>query len=398
MVKIVEITQSSDTVTCDEKGQAAIVFTVKNIRPSPLRIGAKIITEGQAQSSWFKPDGPSEKSLNSTATDQFSWKIDAKDAPEGTYKVHLLVYSIENSEEDYTESETIAVNVPAPVINGPTPPKSNLWIVWLLVGILVAALLGVIAYLALKDKKDTVVVEPQTVTITLASIPDVKGKSFENAKAELENLEFKNIQTKSQFNATTPKNTVLGQTPDAFTKADPQKTEIVLVLADSTTTMPDVKDRTLQGAKDLLAGKGFTKIKTVPKFDLSKPVKTVLDQSPAAETSASANETEVTLTIADAGVVVPNVINQSLTNALFTLNAAKLALGTPKSEFRADLNEGTVIGQTPQSGNVPEKTEIALVVSTKQPPNRFSPILLQQTIRDSRISVNPRVLRQLETQ
>lgn len=290
MAKIVEITQSSDTVTCDENGVATIRFDVNNITSSQLRVGAKIIAEEPAKQSWFTLEGKSEKILNIDASDQFLVRVDAKNAPkDASYKFSLLVYSVENSDEDYTSSKVIAVKVPPQkTIPVQTESKSNKWIVWLLVGVLVVSVAGVVAYVMWDD-------EPPKPTLA---------------------------------------------------------------------AMPDVTDKTLQGAKDLLQAKGFNKIDIKSEFSSTKPEGTILNQSPTAGSNVNPSEV-VTLTTANRGVSVPNITNQLLQDALLTLQSKHLKSGLLSSKFDKNLPEGTVISQTPQGGSsVPENTEIALVVST----------------------------------
>ncbi len=394
MVKIVEITQSSDTVTCDTKGQASIQFNINNISASRLNVGAKIITEKPAKESWFRIVDKTEKKLEIDATDHFSVQINAGDAAAGSYKLRLLVYKIENADEDYTESETIAVNVPEREKTAEDPePKSKMWIVWLLVGILVIASLAVGYTIFSSPDEETPVEQKDSLTVIM---PNVIGKPAEEARTILQDLEFTEIKTETRFDAVKAANTVLQQTPAVNAKVDARSTTVTLVLANSVTTMPDIKDMTLQGAKERLTSKGFNpkNITTEPKFHATKPAGTILAQSPASNTEVSAAEARVTLTIADPGIDVPNVKNKLLQDALLKLQSAKLVLGDISTQVKADLAEGTIIDQTPSSGKVPEKTEINLVVSTKKQAVLANRIFLE-TIVNSGITHSMRVTRQL---
>ncbi len=372
MVKIVEITQTTDTVTCDDNGQANLQFNISNISASALRVGAQIIPESPAEKAWFTLDGKSEKDLNIDATDQFSVKINAQEAPEGSYKIRLLVYNVENSDEEYTESETITITVPAAP---PEPePASKMWIIWLLLGILIFTLLGVGAYFVL-NKPETVVETPES----FPTMPNVKGQSLENAVAKLESLEFKNIQTESEFNISTAKNTVLNQTPEAGIESNPAETAITLTVADDTTAMPDVNDMTLQGARSKLAKKGIKRISTQSEFNAGKPANTVLAQIPNAGENVSVSETEVTLTVSNQGVQVPNVKGLSLSAAVRKLTSAKLTISNVSSKFDSTKAEETVISQSLTAGKrVETNMPIKLVVSTKKAVWKISPELLNK--------------------
>lgn len=370
MVKIVEITQSSDSVTCDETGRTTIQFNITNISPTSLRVAAKIVTDNPEQQSWYSLEGKSEIKLDINATDQFTVLVSAENADEGDYKVNLLVYNVENADEEYTESGIIEVKIPAQKSEPKPEPKSRMWIVWVLLGILFVAMLAGIGYVVISNM-DTE--EPQV----LERVPDVTGKLFEQAKIDLEDLGFNKIESETRFDVSKAQNTVLEQTPIAGSKEDVNSTEIMLILADSTTTMPDVIDMTFQGAVDRLRAKGFNVIKKEPQFNLSKPAGTILAQSPAAASSVNSNETEVTLTIADQGVEVPNLNGMPLRNAINKLTAVKLSVDSNiTSKFDTTKNEDTVVSQTPPAGSkIEEGTPVKIVVSTQKRNWIISPII-----------------------
>jgi len=364
MVKIVEITQSSDTVICDNNGKATIQYNITNITSSSLRVGVDITPDDPSQKSWFSLEGKSEKQLDANATDQFSVEVDAKPSEsEIISKVSILVYSVENSDENYTESEPVTIKVPSTTVVVTEEDSNNKWIIWVLVGIVILALSGVIGYLLLKDKPAD---PPQTGIETLAIIPNVSGKTFEQAKNELELLEFLNIETTSIFDANKAENTVLDQKPEAGTKSNTSETVITLVLANSLVEMPDVIDKTFQGTLDNLKALGFKQINEEPEFNNSKPAKTILKQSPEPGGSVNSSTTVVTLTVADSGIEIPNLNGKNITDALQILQNIGLGTGTITQKAVQGKKENTILDHTPKAKKrVENGTAVALVVAAK---------------------------------
>ncbi|MFW5443976.1 MAG: PASTA domain-containing protein [Methylococcaceae bacterium] len=397
MVKIVEITQLSNTVTCDENGKTTIQFNITNISSSSLRVGARIICKEPAQKSWFTLDGSSEKKIDIKATDQFSVSVSAENASAGDYKVSLMVYSVENPDEEYTESGAVTIKIPSS--EEPPPPPSGFpkWLIWVLVGIVILSMLGGFGYWIAKQMGDKTDPQPSGI---VAIVPDVTGELVASAVTKLEGMDFNSVETESRFDNSSPENTVLEQTPEANTRVDPSKTDVLLIIANSMAEMPDILDKTFDGASNQLKNKGFKLIKKESRFFNGKPPGTVLEQSPEPGVKVSITE-PVTLTVASAGIKVPSVVNKSLSSALTILQRSKLNLGDLKIQANTRLKKDIVISQDPAPGkNVKEKTEIKLVVSTKAVKTQLGrPVLFNQfhmnMIKQSGIQVNKKLIRQL---
>ena len=111
-MSIVSITAVTNHVECAD-GQAEHVFTIRNTTGSPLRVGSKVLVDTPAQSEWLQIDGPAERDLGENAADQLTVRIHAgDDVPSGQYTYRLLVFSTRSPGEQFTESETVAFEVP----------------------------------------------------------------------------------------------------------------------------------------------------------------------------------------------------------------------------------------------------------------------------------------------
>ncbi|MER0204871.1 MAG: PASTA domain-containing protein [Nitrosomonas sp.] len=313
MASIVEITQASDVVTCDENGQAVIGFSINNKNnnsPRQRRVGFRINVVGETKQSWFEIEGKKELTLDIDATAEVKVRIAAAGAlPDHIYKFSLLVFDVTNMDEDYTESKVIALRIAAKKEEPIQPePKSKKWLIWLIVGVVTILLAGVITFVLLKDKPSKP--EPANVVVPTPT--------------------------------PTPTPTLI--------------------------KMPDVMYKTLSDTKNLLQSSGFTKIDFKSEFDLSRPEGTILNQSIAAGTDVDPKEVVIVLTTANHGVKVPDLTNLLTIDAFRTLNSNHLNGVLDTNPVRdSKLPESTVVKQDPPSGaSVAVDSKVKLTVSTRE--------------------------------
>lgn len=143
-------TNSPDTLKADPKGHAQAVFTVTNATSRPVRVMATAKALGDTKREWLSIAGESDRDLAASQTSQFTVNFDAPGAPGGKYPFRLDVASAVNPDEDFTEGQTINVEVPAAP---PPPPPKKPFPMWIIIVIVAAVLLigGVILFFALRS-------------------------------------------------------------------------------------------------------------------------------------------------------------------------------------------------------------------------------------------------------
>ena len=266
MTSIVTITAAIDTVVCPSDGRTEQVFTVTNISGAPLRVGAKVLTEGPAQESWFTVDGEAERDLAVQGTDQF--KVAVAIPPgvaAGKYKLRLLVFAVQRPGEDFTEGPTVACQVSA---NGPIPPEPepeggfHWWIPVLVVGVLVVG--GGLAWLWW----------PRGI-----EVPDLVGKTRSMAQQELRAAGLVLGTVTEQATESDPPNTVVDQDPAAGERLN-EGAAVHLIVAIRSQPRPDPdaakkaacqaygRTAVAQQAENLRRGCGFTGGRWQSNFDI----------------------------------------------------------------------------------------------------------------------------------
>jgi len=175
MASIVTITTATETVRCDADGQGVHVFNISNTSGAPIRVGTKILVEGSAQEQWLQIEGASERDLDEKGADQLSVRIKAqKGTAAGRYRFRLLVFSVKNPGEDFSESPTVAFEIPEPKSGTKEPavvkPPFPWWIPAVVVGVLVV---GGLAWWFMsngEEPRPPVVEKPRPVEADLSGV------------------------------------------------------------------------------------------------------------------------------------------------------------------------------------------------------------------------------------
>jgi serine/threonine-protein kinase len=201
-------------------------------------------------------------------------------------------------------------------------------------------------------------------------VPDVRNKTPDDAKAELEDLGFK-VQVVNQASADVDKDHVIGTNPAAGAK--PKKGSTVKLLVSTgpeQVAVPSVVGKQRNDAENILRDAGFqVQVNEVDAPD--EQPGTVLDQDPGAGAKVDPGTT-VNLTVAKQPqqqlVTVRNVVG-------FTEDAAKQALENDGLKVKVQDQkppdptkpEGTVISQSiPPGTQVAASTEITITVNHPQ--------------------------------
>ncbi|MEO8133201.1 MAG: hypothetical protein ABI831_04400, partial [Betaproteobacteria bacterium] len=131
----------------ERKGEAS--FTVTNTTERTLRGLLKIKPLDKTQLGWLTPSGDAERTFTGKGTHQVSVKIEVPaSAPAGTYSFRLDAISVDNPDEDYTEGQAMAIEVPPPP---PEKPKKFPW--WIPVVIVLILVIAGFALWSLLPKK-----------------------------------------------------------------------------------------------------------------------------------------------------------------------------------------------------------------------------------------------------
>ncbi|GAA2292097.1 Stk1 family PASTA domain-containing Ser/Thr kinase [Streptomyces violaceusniger] len=186
----------------------------------------------------------------------------------------------------------------------------------------------------------------------MVSVPNLVGKTFEDAKNQGENGDFKVKNVGSKFCENADKNTVCEQTPKSGDEVKRYGT-VELTMSKgpkpaARVEVPDVLNVQFESAKQQLEAKGFEVNQKTEQSD--QTAGKVIDQDPKGGKKVPKGAT-ITLTVAEAQqkVVVPDVTTQKVEDATSSLQGKGLKVQTQEVE-NGDVEAGTVTDQTPKGG------------------------------------------------
>ncbi|WP_053628816.1 Stk1 family PASTA domain-containing Ser/Thr kinase [Streptomyces sp. XY511] len=198
------------------------------------------------------------------------------------------------------------------------------------------------------------------VTITISrgpevvSVPNLKGRPLEEAKAELTRTGLAPGIITQAFSQEVAQGSVISTNPPGGEKRAPDTAVSIVVSKGRPVPVPGVTGLPFEQAKATLEGLGLKVVAAPEQVNAPSDPGTVANQSIGAGTQAAAGET-VTLTVSKGPrqLPVPNVVGQDVDTARKTLEAAgfKVKVDRPLISFSRTVDAQSVLpGQTAAEG------------------------------------------------
>ncbi|MFI7597682.1 Stk1 family PASTA domain-containing Ser/Thr kinase [Actinoplanes sp. NPDC049681] len=198
-----------------------------------------------------------------------------------------------------------------------------------------------------------------TLTLSLGQerypVPDVVGVEKAAAKGEIEGTKLKFKEGDGKYSDDVPQGVVISVTPNVGDLLKPGATvTVVISKGKAPITVPDVKGKNINDARNQLQGLGLVVVEQYK--DSDQPADTVIGQSPGPESGAEKDD-EIKLDVSKGPpqVNVPDLTNQPCQQAAQTLQSSGL-------QARINFNPNGLVRQQNPGPNtpVPPQTEVVL--------------------------------------
>lgn len=175
------VTAAGQKVQLDGTGAAQAQYTVTNTSTGELSGRLLATPQDPAKEEWFSIVGEATREFPPAAAEQALLQIKVPPGtPPATYSVRLDAVSEVNPDEDFTEGPSVSFDVALPP--PPEPWWKRWWWVFLIIGIVVLAGIGVAVWLFTKGGDST----PTTTTVPTATVPAVVNLRQDDAENQLQ--------------------------------------------------------------------------------------------------------------------------------------------------------------------------------------------------------------------
>ncbi|ASR55972.1 Stk1 family PASTA domain-containing Ser/Thr kinase [Cellulomonas sp. PSBB021] len=228
------------------------------------------------------------------------------------------------------------------------------WLIWVLVGIAVLAVAGIVALLVANSGSD----DPKTV-----AVPTVVGLTEDEAVAALQAADLVPGQRTQEGSTTVPAGQVISSNPAEGTEVELESVvDYVVSSGPDSVEVEDVSGRTESQAEQVLEGQGLTvngdrKEDNNPSFPKGQVTKT---DPPAGEQVKAGSS--VTLYVSTGNVDLPDLVGMSEKDALAKLAELKL-VATVNKVTTTEHEAGKVFEQDRPAGLVPQGTQVTIQVA-----------------------------------
>lgn len=360
MASIVTITSATPSVEL-VGGAGQQVFTVTNISGRPLKVGLRVLCDDPGKETWFTLQGTQERDLGANATDQITIRCQApENAPAAEIKAHLLVYSLDEPGENFTEGPRVAFKH-QPADHGGVHP----WLIAILVALVIMLVGGGLTWWLLNRGQGV-------------EVPNLIGMDHQGAINTLRkmNLPYEEVYQQVEEGES---NLVIDQEPPPNGQLDPDSEKVTLYISKASKP-PEPKP--LPEFMPKLTGQPVGKARlTLKKLGLQFSERRVLvegrrtdyvtRQMPAPGETIS-RQTRVTLFVAQEGVKVPDLHKRKLSQALSLLQSKGLAPGKISYQVTKDQPAETIYKTVPPANRlVPKGQAVNLVVAAPLPTFRL---------------------------
>lgn len=265
---------------------------------------------------------------------------------------------IENLDETLvhnTDNHSMSSNAPAKQAKG--KKKRKKWPIILISTFLILVILGIF----------TITVLPNFLSAKDVKIPDVSGKTLDDAVTALVSKGFVIGETYETYDDKVPKGKIIKTDPEAGTTAkEGSKIDIYKSAGKAKYELSDYTGRQYADVLPLLGTKNFKDITKTEVYDNSAPG-TIIEQSPAAGEKVSPENTVLEFTVSKGPeqITLKDLTVYNVKGAQDYAQTNGLAFAVSEEKYDDKIPKGMVISQDPASGTSMQKGDRVTVVISK---------------------------------